>query len=160
MSTSPTHSAEQESSRPVGPAHGCLQRTFIGWTIFFVIGVLVQVFMAGLMVLVPVAAAVGQIVHVSLGSLLVLVTLPLLILSLISGLPTSVKWLSALLVLLVALQSIWIYPMRHWGLPWLSAMHPVSALFIFTIPLYIIARSRRAMQEAVAAQSPMPDYGQ
>jgi hypothetical protein len=69
-----------------------------------------------------------------------------LVIGLFVRLPRSMGWCGALLVLLVIVQSFLIYPPRKWGIPLLSALHPVNALFIFLLPLYLAVRVRQILR--------------
>jgi hypothetical protein len=129
---------------------------YIGLAALFLLGVFAQVFLAG-------AALFDRSAwftwHNTLGHLLVhplpLIPLLLLILSFVGRLPRADKWLSALLLVLAILQPMLIYVGRGASLPLLAALHPVNALLLFVLPMFLIARVRRSMRmrqlDAVAA---------
>jgi heme A synthase len=79
-----------------------------------------------------------------------LAALVFLIIGLFARLPRSMNWYSTLLVLLVIVQSLLIYPPRKLGIPLISALHPVNALFIFLLPLYLAIRVRQILRASAA----------
>jgi hypothetical protein len=116
------------------------QQLYLGLTLLFAGGVLVQVFLAGAGIF---SSGAWLGLHGAFAILLFLLSIGLLILSFVARLPQAVKWQSALLVLLIMLQWFWIYGVGDLGLPLLKAIHPVNALLIFALPLWQIARVRR-----------------
>ncbi len=120
-----------------------LQRLYSALAVVFLLGVVVQVFLAGAGIFDSVSW-LGY--HAILGYSLTLIPLLMLILGLVGKLPRSVNWLTTLLLLLVYLQSLFIRIPHGLGVPILSALHPVIALVIFTLPLYLIYNVRLIMR--------------
>jgi len=120
------------------PRQGPL-RLYSALTLVFLLAIVVQVFLAGAGIF---ASASWLSNHAQLGHLLPLIPLLMLILGLVGKLPRKVNWLTVLLFVLVYVQPWFIYISRGIGVPILSALHPVNALAIFTLPLYLLYRSR------------------
>jgi hypothetical protein len=129
--------AKQTRVAPTG-----LRRLYLGVAVLFALGVMGQVFLAGAGIFVGGAWLDG---HRGFGYLLYLVSLLLLILSFVARLSGSVKWLNALLFVLVIFQGFWIHVPGDLGLPLLKALHPVNALAIFGVSLFLIGRVRSAL---------------
>ena len=68
-----------------------------------------------------------------------------------AGIFVSGTWmvLSALLLFLAMVQPVVLY--KRGVLPILSALHPVNALLLFVLPIWLIARVRRAMRAVVVS---------
>jgi hypothetical protein len=130
--------------KPVRPGLG---RVYLGTAVLLVLQVIFQVFMAGAGIF---AGGSWFAFHGLNGALILLVALMFLITGLFARLPRSMNWCGALLILLVIVQSLLIYPPRKWGMPLLSALHPVNALFIFLLPLYLAIRVRQILRVSAA----------
>lgn len=118
---------------------------FVGTAWLFLACVVVQVFLAGLGVF---AGAENFELHRGFGYLFGWLTLVLLVLALIGRLGGRWVGRSALLLLLFALQSVFV-ALRE-PLPALAALHPVNALVIFYVAL-LTARGSRAVLPAAAS---------
>jgi hypothetical protein len=104
-----------------------------------VCGVLLQVYLAGA----GIFAGPGWLgAHGTFASVLALAAILLLGSSFVARLEGRVKALSALLVLLITLQWFLIHGGRDLNLPLLRAVHPVNALFIFLLPIYLWLQSK------------------
>jgi hypothetical protein len=142
MSTTLTHSdagdAQRRQRRPV--------RRWAAWSYFsfamlFILCIIIQVFFAGAGLLV---SGSWMMAHAALGSTLVLLPLVLLPLSFAARLPGTLKWLTLLLLVLVMLQPVLIY-IRASAIAILAALHPVNALAIFTLSLFVNIRVWRQL---------------
>jgi hypothetical protein len=128
------------------------RRVYITLALLFWLGVIAQAFLAGAGMFVS-----GSLMawHAALGHILTspipLIPLLLVILSFVARLPRSDKWLSALLLVLAALQPVVLY--FRGVLPLLSALHPVNALLLFALPLWLVARVRRSMRSATEVKT-------
>jgi Family of unknown function (DUF6220) len=122
------------------------RRVYQGLALIFFLGVTIQAFLAGAGIFL---GGPWILWHRGLGHLLTspipLIPLLLLILSFVGRLPRSDKWLCGLLLFLATVQPVVLY--LRGVLPILSALHPVNALFLFALPLFLILRIRRLMRE-------------
>jgi hypothetical protein len=148
LNTTRTHPGATTSPRqrlrtaPIWP-----RRIYIGLAALFLLGVAIQAFLAGAGIFV---SAQWVAWHRALGHMLTspipLIPLLLIILSFAGRLPRSDKWLTALLFFLALMQPVVLYLRR--ALPLISALHPVNALLLFILPIWLIVRVRRAMRAA------------
>ena len=107
--------------------------------VVFLLGVVVQVFLAGAGIF---ASASWLSSHGILGQILPVIPLLMVILGLVGKLPRTINWLTVLLLVLVYIQPWFIYLSRSAGIPLLGALHPVNALTIFALSLYLLYRTR------------------
>ncbi len=107
--------------------------------VVFLLGVVVQVFLAGAGIF---ASASWLSSHGILGHILPVIPLLMVILGLVGKLPRTINWLTVLLLVLVYIQPWFIYLSRSAGIPLLGALHPVNALTIFALSLYLLYRTR------------------
>ena len=107
--------------------------------VVFLLGVVVQVFLAGAGIFASVSWLSS---HGILGQILPVIPLLMVILGLVGKLPRTINWLTVLLLVLVYIQPWFIYLSRSAGIPLLGALHPVNALAIFALPLYLLYRTR------------------
>ena len=107
--------------------------------VVFLLCVVVQVFLAGAGIF---ASASWLSSHAILGHVLPLIPLLMVILGLVGKLPRTINWLTVLLLVLVYIQPWFIYLSRSAGIPLLGALHPVNALTIFALSLYLLYRTR------------------
>jgi hypothetical protein len=107
--------------------------------VVFLLGVVVQVFLAGAGIFAS-ASWLGS--HGILGHVLPVIPLLMVILGLVGRLPRTINWLTVLLLVLVYIQPWFIYIARGLGTPLLAALHPVNALAIFALSLYLLYRTR------------------
>src|SRR5512147_1375892 len=114
----------------------------------FVIGVIAQVFLAGMVV---VAVSMGWDNHIGLGHSLAGPLLIMLIAVYLGRFPSSIKWLTWLLFGVYVLQADVIIFLRFQA-PVISAFHPVLALVDFALGLTL---ARRAWPLARQAQTPV-----
>jgi hypothetical protein len=112
--------------------------------VIFVLGIAIQVFLAGAGIF---QSAAWIEYHSTLGHTLPLIPLVLLILGLVGRQPRSVNWLTLLLFAITYFQPWFIYVAHGLQTPILAALHPVNALLIFTLPLYLIYRTRQTLQQ-------------
>jgi Family of unknown function (DUF6220) len=80
--------------------------------------------------------------HGIFGYVLPVIPLFMVILGLVGRLPRTVNWLTVLLLVLVFIQPWFIYLAHDVGTPLLAALHPVNALAIFALALYLLYRAR------------------
>lgn len=104
----------------------------------FVVGVLTQVFLAGMVV---VALQMGWDAHAGLGHALGLPLLIMLLSMYLGRLPRRAKWLTWLLFVVYLLQADVIIFMRD-SMPVISAFHPVLALVDFALGLTLALQAR------------------
>jgi hypothetical protein len=110
--------------------------------------VIVQFFLAGMGVF---AGASNFQIHAYFGYSLFFVMLIVLLVAFAARLPRRAIGLTAVLPLLVFLQSVLIQAGRN-GLPAVAALHPVNGLAIFSLAGFLALRSRRY----IAARKPSP----
>lgn len=127
---------------------------YLGFAWLFVIGVLAQVFLAGMVV---VARKMGWDAHIGLGHSLGFPLLLMLISMYLGKMPRSVKRLTWLLFGVYFLQADVLIFLRVQA-PVLSAFHPVMALLDFALG-YALARqaiplARQALQPARVVADP------
>ncbi len=120
---------------------------FAGVAWLFLACVVVQVFLAGLGIF---AGPENFALHRDFGYLFGYLTLALLVLALVGRLGRRWIGLSALLVVLFALQSVFV-ALRS-AAPAAAALHPVNALAIFYVA-QLVARGSRALLVSPAAAS-------
>lgn len=104
----------------------------------FIIGVLVQVFLAGMVV---VSRQLGWIPHTTLGHLLSFPLVVMLVTMYLGQLPGSMKRLTWLLFVVYLLQADVLIFMRD-SVPLLAAFHPVVALVDFWLGVTSIRENR------------------
>lgn len=126
-----------------------IRLAFIGTAWLFLACVVVQVFLAGLGVF---AGGQNFALHRDFGYLFGWLTLVLLVLAIAGRLGRRWIGLSALLLVLFAFQSVFVA--FRGGMPALAALHPVNALAIFWVALYV---ARNAQTVAVARPSSEAD---
>jgi hypothetical protein len=144
MQSTPTDaSAAIAKEQRTHPVHIWFQKGYLYIALFFVLCVIVQVFFAGAGILV---SGLWLLWHQAFGSYIILIPILLLIFGLLGHLPGSVNWFTVLLVVLALLQPILIWPMRHLGLAMAAAFHPVNALILFALPLYLSYRVWRLLR--------------
>jgi hypothetical protein len=122
----------------LGPARPRASALYRNLTLGFAFGVAIQVFLAGAGIFVE-PAWLGA--HSAFAVLLLLVAVVLLILSYVARCARPIIGLNALLVVLIMVQSFLIHGGQSLGLPLLQALHPVNALAIFMLPLYLWLRT-------------------
>jgi hypothetical protein len=93
----------------------------------FFVGVVVQVFLAGLALLAPSVSTWGN--HVGFGYFIGYILLPLIVFAFVGRLPRSIKIQMGVLFLLYIVQLTLIY--LRTSLPIIAALHPVNALLLF-----------------------------
>jgi len=116
----------------------------VAW--LFLIGIVVQVFLAGVGLFVRGVDAFSY--HRALGWLLHLGPLLVLLFAWAASAGRTTMWLSTALLVLVGIQPI--LPSLRTDLPFGAALHPVNALAIFYLAL-VVARRAQAL-----AQQPSP----
>lgn len=121
--------------------------TYVVFAWLFVATVVTQFFFAGLFIF----GAGPKDLHVGLGYSLFFVAILYTLFALAARLPWRWTGLTALLILIVLVQPM----LATASIPLLAALHPVNALLIFTLALYLAVRARRFIPTSAAA-SPMP----
>ena len=121
------------AERPRYPLRRWWQRGYIGVTLLFVLCVIFQVFMAGAGILV---AGNWLVYHATFGYCIIFIPLLLLPCGLLARLPRLLNWLSALLVVLALIQPLLLWG-RHLNLAMMAALHPVNALLMFALTLFL-----------------------
>jgi hypothetical protein len=123
--------------------------TYVVFAWLILAAVVVQFFLAGLGVF---GGTGGFQAHIALGYSLLFVMLIGLLLAFAARLPWRTIGLTALLPVLVFLQSVFI-SVWHAGLPDVAALHVVNALAIFSLSGFLALRSRRHIITTVKAAS-------
>lgn len=135
----PTRPVGQTSTPSEVPASSVARRLYLGLTAFFWLCVMAQAFLAGAGIF---ASGSYMRWHIILGHLLSspvpVIPLFLLVLSFSGRLPSMDKWLCACLFFLAIIQPFFLY-LREVA-PMLGALHPLNALFLFALPMYMMAR--------------------
>jgi hypothetical protein len=121
-----------------------LRWTYVVFSWLVLAAVVVQFFLAGLGVF---GGPGGFQAHVLLGYSLLFIMLLALVLAFAARLPWRTIGLTALLPVLVVLQSVFI-SIWHAGLPVVAALHVVNALAIFTLTGLLALRSHRYLTGA------------
>jgi hypothetical protein len=116
---------------------------FYGLTVLFLLGVVVQFFLAGLYVFGGTSIETHQV----LGLILALAALILIILALVARLPRKTVLLTVLLLGLSILQSV----LANIDINEVEALHPVNALVIAFVAYALMQRSRNYLASKMAA---------
>lgn len=102
------------------------------------LGVLIEVFLAGGGIF---TSSFWWPFHITLGLVLTLFPIAFLILAWMGHLGRWSYWIGSLTLLLIILQSFLVEIPRRIGLPILSALHPVNAMVIFGLSVFLIQRA-------------------
>jgi hypothetical protein len=97
----------------------------------FFVGVVIQVFLAGLALLAPSVSSWAN--HTGFGYLVGYVLLPLIVFAFLGRLPRSIKIQMGVLFLLYIVQLTLIY--LRTSVPIIAALHPVNAMLLFWFSL-------------------------
>jgi hypothetical protein len=129
---------------------------YLGASWLFVLGVMTQVFLAGMVV---VARKISWNDHISLGHILAGPLLFMLVSMYLGRLPKDTKWLTWLLFVNYALQADVLIFLRLTA-PVLSALHPVLALVDFALGVALARRAwgtirQPAMRPVMQAEVPV-----
>jgi uncharacterized protein DUF6220 len=116
---------------------------FYGLTVLFLVGVVVQFFLAGLYVF----GSTSIESHRVLGFILAAAPLLLIVLALVGRLPRRTVLLTVLLLGLSVLQSI----LANVDIDEVGALHPVNALVIAFVAYGLMQRSRNYLASKMAA---------
>ena len=116
---------------------------FYGLTVLFLVGVVVQFFLAGLTVF----GGTSIESHRVLGFVLAAAALLLIILALVGRLPRKTVLLTVLLLGLSIVQSV----LANIGIDEVAALHPVNALVIAFVAYALMQRSRNYLASKMAA---------
>jgi hypothetical protein len=116
---------------------------FYGLTVLFLVGVVVQFFLAGLTVF----GGTSIESHRVLGFVLAAAALLLIIFALVGRLPRKTVLLTVLLLGLSILQSV----LANIGIDEVAALHPVNALVIAFVAYALMQRSRNYLASKMAA---------
>ena len=122
----------------------------------FLTGVVLQVFLAGMVV---VALQMGWSGHRDLGHALALPLLVMLITAYLGKLPRSIKWITWLLFGVYLIQADVLIFMRA-SLPVASAFHPVLALVDCVLAVYLTYQAWELVQEGRQASKTIPNLEQ
>jgi hypothetical protein len=129
--------------------------TYFGAAVLFLLGVLVQVFLAGMVV---VAIRMGWDAHVGLGHTLAGPLLIMLISMYLGKLPGSMKRLTWLLFVVYVLQADVIIFLRFQA-PVISALHPVLALVDFALAWALAQRAWGLLRQPAVSPIPQAEVG-
>lgn len=127
---------------------------FFAW--LFLVGVVVQVFFAGIGLF---ARGIDPFaLHVQLGWLLHIAPLPVLLLAWAAGAGRTTIWLSVALLVLVGFQPF--LPAMRTDLPLVAALHPVNALAIFGLAAIVARRSWALARQPTPVATTAPEATQ
>ena len=129
--------ATQTINKPISGLNRTMRILYSVFAWLFALCLLIQVFLAGLSIFVS-ASLIS--LHVSFVHLFEFVPLLLLIFSLLARFPRVIPWLSLLLIVQIASQ----YALIQIPVPYLAAFHPVNAVIMFWVTLYVARRSMTA----------------
>lgn len=133
-------------SQPTRPAPSRSRRAYLVLASIFFLGVAAQAFFAGAGIFV---GGSWMLWHIALGHLLTsplpLIPLAMLILGFTGRLPRADKQVSGLLLFLAMIQPVFLY--LRGVAPILAALHPLNALLLFVLPLYLAMRARQLLRE-------------
>lgn len=127
--------------------------TYFGAAVLFLVGVVVQVFLAGMVV---VAIRMGWDPHIGLGHSLAGPLLIMLISMYLGKMPGPVKKLTWLQFVVYALQADVIIFLRFQA-PVVSALHPVLALVDFALGLALAQKAWGLLRQLTVDSLPQPD---
>lgn len=127
--------------------------TYFGAAVLFLVGVVVQVFLAGMVV---VAIRMGWDPHIGLGHSLAGPLLIMLISMYLGKMPGTVKKLTWLQFVVYALQADVIIFLRFQA-PVVSALHPVLALVDFALGLALAQKAWGLLRQPTVDSLPQPD---
>jgi hypothetical protein len=135
--------------QPTRAAPSRSRRAYLILASIFFLGVAAQAFFAGAGIFV---GGSWMLWHIALGHLLTsplpLIPLAMVILSFTGRLPRADKRLCGLLFLLAMIQPVFLY--LRGVAPILAALHPLNALLLFTLPLYLVMRARQLLRQTAA----------
>lgn len=140
MHSTLTHS-EDGAQRQQRPVRRGAAWSYFSFDMLFILCIIIQVFFAGVGILV---SGSWMIAHATLGSTLFVLPIVLLALSFAARLPGALKWLTLLLFVLVLLQPVLIY-IRASTIAILAGLHPVNALAIFALAIFVNIRVWRLL---------------
>ncbi|HEV7236841.1 MAG TPA: DUF6220 domain-containing protein [Ktedonobacteraceae bacterium] len=136
-------SSRVSTSSTKTPVRRFAQRGSLVLGSLFVLGVLLQVFLAGGGIF---ASPSWWGMHEAFGMGMSLLPLAFLLLAWIGQLGRRSLWLSGLAFVLVVLQTFLITLPGTLGVPLLSALHPVNALVIFGLALWLLQSAWQAVR--------------
>ena len=110
-----------------------------------VLGILLEVFLAGGGIF---ASSSWWPLHIILGLVLTLFPIAFLLLAWMGHCGRWSYWVGGLTFLLIVLQSFLVEIPRRTGLPILSALHPVNALVIFGLAVFLVQRAWYSVSSA------------
>lgn len=122
----------------------------VAW--LFAVCVAVQIYLAGIAVF-AVPAVNDFDLHRNFGYLFGLLTLVLIVLAIVARLPRRVIGASALLLVLFALQSVFV--LMRVSTPAAAALHPLNGFLIFLVSLWVAWTTRGYLRPS-AAVTPAP----
>ena len=117
---------------------------YLVFSSLFLIGVTLQVFLAGMVV---VALRTGWGNHRDLGHALALPLLIMLVTAYLGRLPSKMKWITWMLLVVYIIQADVIIFMRT-SMPFVSAFHPVLALVDFGLGAFLVYQAWNLAREA------------
>lgn len=133
-----------------------VRATYVLVAACFVGAIALQVFLAGASALVH-PRYIG--LHTTIGHVLQFFPIGLILLSLAGRLPLRLLGLTALTLVLFALQYVFLWVVPSLGIPILRALHAVNALVLFWITLYLAQRvwplARVGRHPGIGSQLPL-----
>lgn len=136
MNTVPSSLTSPSQTR--SPIRRLARRGALVGSFVLALGILLEVFLAGGGIF---ASSSWWPMHIILGLVLMLFPIAFLLLAWMGHLGRGSYWVGSLTFLLIVLQAFLIEIPRRTGLPILSALHPVNALVIFGLTVFLIQRA-------------------
>ncbi len=140
-------SAPQTTRSQVSSFQKTMRSLYVVLAWLFALCILIQVFLAGLSIF---TSPTFWMTHVNFAHFFEYIPFFLLILALLGRLPRAITLLSLLLIVQFALQYAFIQSAGSLGIAAIAAFHPVNAVVMFWVALYV---ARRATPHAFARQS-------
>lgn len=118
---------------------------FIAFAWLFVLGILVQVFLAGLNIFAP-SPSITWNLHVNFAHFIEFIPLLLILFALLGRFPRAMWLLSLLLMVQFILQYAFIKLPPQINILALSALHPVNALVMFWVSIHVAWRASKQLK--------------
>lgn len=138
-----------KTTKPAGRVTLWARYGYLGLTWLFIAWIVTQVFLIGLSFF----TAAGYEPHIEFGHTFGIIILALFLVALLARLPLRLILLTALLFVLYGLQYVFVNVARGTGAGWVFAFHPVNALAIFWLGLFLARRARSFVHAPPGAQS-------
>ena len=138
-------SATTVSTIQIGSFARVMRVLFVVFAWLFVLGILVQVFLAGLNIFAP-SSSITWNLHINFAHLIEYLPLLMIICALLGRFPRTIWLWSLLLLAQFALQYVFIEVPPRINLLVLSAFHPVNALVMFWVSIHVAWRASKLLK--------------